>query len=53
MYNYNYNDDFKNRFLTKEFTKIDQDCAFRGARKVMPLMANESKQVGFSGSLSF
>ncbi|EFP05803.1 CRE-SPE-42 protein [Caenorhabditis remanei] len=43
MYNYSYNDEFKNRFLTKEFYKIDQDCAFRGARKVMPLTPEEAK----------
>uniref|UniRef100_A0A1I7T5F5 DC_STAMP domain-containing protein n=1 Tax=Caenorhabditis tropicalis TaxID=1561998 RepID=A0A1I7T5F5_9PELO len=43
MYNYSYNDDYKNRFITKEFMKIDQDCAFRGARKVMPLTPDEAK----------
>ncbi|CAI2353857.1 unnamed protein product [Caenorhabditis sp. 36 PRJEB53466] len=25
MYSYNYNDDYKNKFITKEFMKIDQD----------------------------
>ncbi|CAL2044798.1 unnamed protein product [Caenorhabditis brenneri] len=43
MYSYSYNDDYKNRFITKEFMKIDQDCAFRGARKVMPLTPDEAK----------
>ncbi|CAO4379354.1 unnamed protein product [Caenorhabditis nigoni] len=43
MYNYSYNDDYKNRFLTEEFYKIDRDCAFRGARKVMPLTPEEAK----------
>uniref|UniRef100_A0A8R1EVF4 DC_STAMP domain-containing protein n=1 Tax=Caenorhabditis japonica TaxID=281687 RepID=A0A8R1EVF4_CAEJA len=44
IYGFNYIDDFKNKFLTDEFMKIDQFCAFRGTRKVMPLTAEESKK---------
>ncbi|CAD6189991.1 unnamed protein product [Caenorhabditis auriculariae] len=44
IYRYNYDDDYKNRFITEEFEKIDQDFAFRKtATKALPLTDDEGK----------
>ncbi|CAB3398284.1 unnamed protein product [Caenorhabditis bovis] len=44
IYNFNYEDDYKNNFITDEFVKIDESCSMKGVKKVLPLIGDETKK---------
>ncbi|CAI4223999.1 unnamed protein product [Auanema sp. JU1783] len=43
IYKYNYREDYKNFYITKEFQAIDLDCILKGTSKVLPLTSKEQE----------